>query len=96
MKKYYLIILSTINEYLAYTLNFVMWRVRVILRLLVVYFLWSAIFFGNKTVFGYQQNEILTYILLIPLISSLIIGSKSDIGSEIHQGNLANYLLRQI
>lgn len=96
MKKYYLIILSTIDEYIAYVLNFVMWRVRVILRLLVVYFLWSAIFSGNKTVFGYQQNEILTYILLTPLISSLITGSKSDIGSEIHQGNLANYLLRPL
>lgn len=96
MKKYYLIVQNTINEYLAYALNFVMWRTRVILRLLVVYFLWSAIFSQNKTVLGYQQNEILTYILLVPLISSIITGSKSDIGAEINHGNLSNYLLKPL
>ncbi len=82
---------------MTYRLNFIMWRLRVILRLLIVYFLWQAVFGARQELFGYSREQMLTYVLFTPLITSLITGSRSmDIGNEINQGDLSNHLLRPI
>ncbi|MBI3385207.1 ABC-2 family transporter protein [Candidatus Gottesmanbacteria bacterium] len=95
MKKYYQIFSNTWQEYMTYRLNFVMWRVRVVLRLLIIYFLWQAVFGVRQELFGYSREQMLTYVLFTPLITSIITGSRSmDIGNEINQGDLSNYLLR--
>lgn len=97
MKKYLEIFKITWDEYMAYRLNFVMWRVRVVLRLLIIYFLWQAVFWQRQELFGYTKEQMLTYVLLTPLITSLITGSRSvDIGGEINQGDLTNHLLRPL
>ncbi len=104
MKKYLQIIKGTWAEYMMYRLNFVMWRVRMVMQILVVYFLWWAIFSqrqampaGRQEFFGYSQSMILTYILLSSLVRTLVLGTTTmDIGSVINQGNLSNFLLRPL
>lgn len=97
MNKYLQIIKNTIAEYLAYRLNFVLWRFRMVVRLLVVYFLWQAIFSDTTQAFGYAKSQIITYIIFSQIVSTLVIATRTqDVGSEIQEGNLTNFLLRPI
>ncbi len=95
MKKYLQIIKGTWAQYLMYRLNFIFWRVRMVTQILVVYFLWWAIFAGRQEFFGYTESMILTYILLSSVVRTLVLSTSTmDIGSVINQGDLSNFLLR--
>jgi ABC-2 type transport system permease protein len=97
MQKYFLIIKNTWDEYLVYRLNFILWRVRVVIRFLITYFLWSSIFSGGGNIFGYTRDQMLTYTLLIYLVSNFVFATRTqDIGGEINDGTLTNYLLRPV
>lgn len=97
MKKYWQVVKNTWAEYMTYRLNFILWRVRRVLNLLLVYFLWSAIFVGQGEVFGYSQKQILTYILLSNIVASFVFATKTlEIGGQINSGDLTNFLLRPI
>lgn len=98
MSKYWLVAKNTWAEVFTYRLNFVMWRVRIILQILTLYFLWFAIIPDrDQAVFGYSHSQILTYILGISVINSLVISSRSyGVGDEINQGNLSNFLIKPI
>lgn len=97
MIKYLLVARNTWDETLAYRLNFVMWRVRVVLQILTMYFLWSALLLPGQAILGYTRNLMLTYILGASIINSLVISSRSyEVGQEINSGNLSNFLLRPI
>ncbi len=97
MHKYFLIIKNTWDEYLAYRLNFILWRVRMVIRFLIIYFLWSSIYSGSQTIFGYSRSQMLTYALMVYLVSNFIFATRTqDIGGEINDGTLTNYLLRPV
>lgn len=97
MNKYLQIAKLTWDETFVYRLNFVMWRVRVVLQILTLYFLWSALIPTGASLFGYDQSSMLTYILGTSLISSIVLSSRSNaVGDEINSGNLSNFLLRPI
>lgn len=97
MRQYILVAKNTWDEYMQYRLNFVMWRVRNVLRLLIVYFLWFAIFSNRGELFGYNQSQILTYILLSSIVGSIVFSTKTqDIGEEINSGDLSNLLIKPI
>ncbi len=96
-KKYLMIFKNTWDEYSAYRINFVFWRVRVVLRFLITYFLWSAIYSSQQNYFGYNRQSMLSYVLLTYLVSNFVFATRTqDIGSEINEGRLTNYLLRPI
>ena len=61
----------------VYRLNFIMWRLRVVVQVLAVYFLWLAILKPNQTIFDYTQAQMLTYILGTSIIRSLVFSSRS-------------------
>ncbi len=91
------IIKITWDEYLQYRLNFILWRVRNFIRLLVVYFLWLVIFESTSGVLNYSQLQIITYIIATLVVSGLVFSTKTqDIGSEIIQGDLSNLLLKPV
>lgn len=95
MQKYLQIIKATVGEYVAYRLSFVLWRFRIVIQLLITYFLWWAIFSQKQTLFGYTQQTILTYILLSSLVRPLVMGTRTqEVGLLIVNGDLANFLLR--
>lgn len=74
-----------------------MWRVRSIMRLFLVYFLWVAVYAQRDSLFGYQKSEMLTYILGVSILQALVLGSRSvDVAGEIATGDLANYLVRPL
>src|SRR3989338_8667541 len=87
IKKYYLAARNTWDETLAYRLNFVMWRVRMVLTLLTMYFLWSALLLPGGNILGYTREFMLTYILGTSIINSLVISNRSyEVGEEINKG----------
>lgn len=97
LKKYWLVAKNTWTEATTYRLNFVMWRLRVILQLLTMYYLWLVILPQGQTLFGYDQSSMLTYILGTSLISAFVIASRTySVGDEINQGNLSNFLIKPI
>lgn len=98
MRKYWPVFKNTLAEYFTYRLNFTMWRIRTVMQLLVVYFLWWAIFESQEgEIFGYTQGMILTYILGAAFLRTMVFASRTiDIGDEINRGNLTNFLLKPI
>lgn len=80
-----------------YRLNFVMWRVRMFIQLIAVYFLWATITQRNSTPFGYEQSILITYILGTSFMRAFVFSSRSiDAQSEIAGGDLSNYLVKPI
>lgn len=97
MKKYLQIIKDTWAEYMTYRLSFLLWRFRVVIQLLAVYFLWWAIFSEHPVLFGYSQSMILTYILLTSIARPFVMGTRTqEVGEIIVNGDLSNFLLRPI
>ena len=98
MKKYLSIFKISFSQEFAYRINFIMWRVRNVLQILLVFFLWSAVFTNPQTeLFGYNREKILTYVFGIFILRALVLSSRAvDISGEISRGDLTNYLLKPI
>ena len=98
MRKYLTVFAVDWQNQFIYRLNFVLWRVRNILRLLMTYFLWRGVFNTNVSVFGYSQNQMLTYVFLVLLVQTLVTSAPSsdNIGGEIGNGELSNYLVKPV
>lgn len=98
MRKYLTIFNLHWQGEFTYRLNFILWRVRNVLHILMTYFLWRGIFLSNNQVFGYTQGGIFTYIFLVLVVSALVTSAPSadNVGSEIANGDLSNYLVRPI
>src|SRR3972149_7779379 len=97
MNKYFRVAKLAWDETVVYRLNFVMWRMRAVLQILTLYFLWASLIPSGTTLFGYNQSQMLTYIIGTSLVSSIVLSSRSSaVGDEINSGNLSNFLLRPI
>lgn len=98
MKKYLTVFgLSFENEF-VYRFNFIIWRIRNVLRILMTFFLWNSVFSTNNVAFGYNKEQIIAYVFLVLLVSTFVTASPSNenIGSEIANGDLSNYLVKPI
>ncbi len=97
LKKYWLVAGNSLQEYFVYRLNFILWRVRVVVSMLITYFLWFAVFSSSKQVFGYSENQMLTYVLLLSFMNSLVLSTQTfRIAEEINMGTLSMYLIRPV
>ncbi|MFN4212762.1 MAG: ABC transporter permease [Microgenomates group bacterium] len=95
MKKYLKIFQLSLLQYFVYRLNFILWRVRNILTLIFLYFFWTSVFVHRPLIFSYSSDKLVTYILLVNLLSSIVLGTRTaDVASEIRSGDLANYLIK--
>lgn len=97
MKKYYLVASHTWSQMFEYRLSFVIWRLRSVLQVLTLLFLWSAVLPNNSSLASYNQASMLTYILGTSFVSSIVLSSKTlQVGDEINEGTLSGYLLRPL
>lgn len=95
MKKYFLVVSNSLQQYFAYRLNFILWRMRVIVSILINFFLWQTIFKAKTQVFGYQEAQMLTYIILITFLQGIVLSSQTfRVAEEINLGTLSNFLIR--
>ncbi|MDH7475923.1 MAG: ABC-2 family transporter protein [Microgenomates group bacterium] len=97
MLKYWTVFKLTIKEYFVYRLNFLLWRLRVFLSYLVIFFIWLTVFESKTNFASYNKALLLTYLLISNLISSFVLGTRTaDIGAEINSGKIINLLLKPI
>ncbi|MBI5358934.1 ABC-2 family transporter protein [Candidatus Amesbacteria bacterium] len=96
MKKYLTVFQLSFQNEFTYRLNFILWRFRNILRILMTYFLWNSVFSQNKIAFGYTHEQMIAYVFLVLVVNTLVIAAPSNdnIGGEISNGDLSNYLLK--
>src|SRR5688572_18989516 len=97
MKKYIEVFRVTASTYLVHRLSFVLWRLRVVITLLITFFLWTAIFESRTNILGYTREKMITYILLSAILGAFSYGTRThEIASDILQGNIINYILKPI
>lgn len=98
MNKYISVFKISIVQELVYKLNFVIWRLRNIIQILVFYFLWTAVFEGsNISHFGYTKENIIAYSILLIFIRAIVLSTKStEVSGQIANGDLSNYLLKPL
>ncbi|KKU55256.1 hypothetical protein A3H89_04815 [Candidatus Amesbacteria bacterium RIFCSPLOWO2_02_FULL_48_11] len=98
MRKYLTVFAIDWQNQFIYRLNFVLWRFRNILRVLMTYFLWSTIFSVQTSVFGYTREQIMAYLLLVIFLYGFVGSSPSNdnIGGEVSSGALNNFLTKPI
>jgi len=99
MKKYLTVFHTSWQNEFTYRLNFILWRVRNILRILLTYFLWNGVFLQNNNIIaGFTKPQMLTYVFLVLLVQSIVLSAPSgdSIGGEIGSGELSNYLVKPV
>ena len=95
MKKYLTIFYIFLKQYFAYRLSFILWRLRNILGLVFLYFLWTSVSHQKSEIFSYTTDNLISYILLVNILSSIILTTRTaDIANEIRTGYFVNYLLK--
>lgn len=97
MNKYFAILKISWENYLVYRLNFFLWRIRTVLQLLLVYFIWWTVFQQQTQIFGYTEVTILTYIMVSALVRAIILSSVAiDVSGHINQGGVVNFLIKPL
>ncbi len=87
--------MATVNTYIAYRLNFILWRVRTMFSLLLLYFLWTQALLASPEIAGYTKPMIFTYIFLANFLNAVILSSRTDqIAGEIRNGDIINFILK--
>lgn len=97
MSKYLVVVKNSLQGYFVYRLNFLLWRVRVVISILISFFLWQTIFKGRNQVFDYKESQMLTYIFLLTFVSGVVLSTRVfRVAEEINLGRLSNLLVRPI
>jgi len=97
MYKYLYVSKNSFAEYMAYRLNFILWRLRVVISILITYFLWLAIYQGRQIIFNYDKQAMFTYIVLLTFLQGIVFSTQTfRVAEEINNGTLSNYLLRPV
>lgn len=98
MNKYLQVFKISFAQEFAYKVNFIMWRVRNVIQIFLIFYLWDTIFSEQgRVLFGYDRSKILTYVFAILIMKAIVFSSRSiDVSGEISQGNLSNYLLKPL
>ncbi len=98
MNKYLQVFKISFQQEFAYRVNFIMWRVRNVFQIFLVFFLWDAVFSDPSTIlFGYDRTKILTYVFGLVIVKALVFSTRiRDVAGEISQGTISNYLLKPV
>lgn len=98
MKKFLRIFEISLSQEFTYKVNFVMWRVRNLITILMVYFLWESVYGSeNKIIFGYDKSRMMSYVVGIVIMKAIVLSSRAvDVSGEISNGDLMNQLLKPV
>lgn len=98
MNKYLQVFKISFQQEFVYRLNFIMWRVRNILQIFLVFFLWDAVFSKpGRVIFGYDRAKILTYVFGLLIVRAFVLSARTvDVAGEVSRGDLSNYLIKPV
>lgn len=98
MRKYWQIFKISFQQEFVYKVNFILWRVRNVFYVFMVFFLWSTVFSNpERVVFGYDRAKILTYVFGLMLVRAIVGSARAlDVAGDVAQGILSNYLIKPV
>lgn len=97
MHRYLQVFIVTLKEYFAYRLNFVLWRLRVVISSLITLFLWLGVFDTMMTFGHYSKVQMMSYLLYTGLIATLVSSTRTtNLAYEIQSGGIMNILLKPL
>ena len=97
MKKYLAVLTVSFKEYFVYRINFILWRFRVVLNIIIPLFLWSAVLDRNPVIGDYDRTQFVSYLIYGNLIGTFVFGTRTfDISSDINDGKIINTLLKPV
>lgn len=96
-RKYWFSAVVSLKGDTVYIASVLSWRVRSVLRVLVVYVLWSSLLLGYGSVSHYSRTTLLSYVLLTMIVQAVVFSSRTiDISNDISSGDLTNILLKPV
>lgn len=98
MNKFFSVAKISLSQEFSYRASFVMWRVRNIFQIFLIFFLWDSIFSTpGREVFGYDRAKILTYIFALVIVRGLVLSNKAtEVAGEIARSDLTISLFKPI
>lgn len=98
MKKYWSVFRISFQQEFVYRVNFIMWRVRNVLQILMLFFLWDTLYSSpDRIIFGYDREKILTYVFGIVIVRAFVLSARAvDVAGEISRGEILNYLVKPL
>lgn len=98
MRKYLTVLQISFQNIFEYRWNLLLGRLRNIILLLTLYYLWSTVFVNQNILFGFNFTTIMTYVYVIQILRSVVLDTRGEnIGEEISgNGKFFSYLLRPI
>lgn len=98
MKKYLSVFKISFAQEFAYRINFILWRLRNVFQIFLIFFLWDTVFTeSGRVVFGYDRSKILTYVFGVMIVRALVLSARAvDVAGDIARGEIINYLLKPI
>lgn len=91
--------ISTIQRMLSYKVNFFIFILGSILKALVVFYLWKAVFDNSKQTImnGFTLSEMIVYVFISTMIGGAIsTNTVFTVGSEVKDGSIAMNLIKPI
>lgn len=97
MKKYLTLIKITWQRALTYRFTVFAYRIGEMLEIIVLIFMWSAIYDSQTIIKGYTLQEMITYLLVGGLINVIVRNWLSEaVAKDIKNGNLSVFLTKPI
>ncbi|HUI46415.1 MAG TPA: ABC-2 family transporter protein [Nitrospirota bacterium] len=97
MRKYWVIFKISWQKELEYRFNFFLGRLRNIIVMLLLYYVWYTVTKKSGKFAGYSQIELITYVFGINILRAIIFGAQSkQVASDINDGSFSAYLIMPI
>ena len=97
MRKYFQLFKITLQEYLVYRLNFILWRFRSFVSFVTLLIFWQAVYSSRENLFGYEKSQMIAYVIGVALLRGIVLGSRSiDMAGQIRSGELTKVILRPL
>ncbi len=95
MKKYFIVFRNAVGQMMQYRLRQIIWIFSEISSLLFMPFVWLSVYQGHDVVAGMTRNDIITYFLLVSVVSMLTTTFFSRrVADTIYQGRLPGFLVK--
>lgn len=98
MKKYLILIANAWQRQLVYRSTVYAYRLGNVVEILFQFAIWTSVFDGTQSVFGYNYREMITYVIIGWLINFITdnYGMTDVVAKDIQTGMLSNYLVKPL
>lgn len=95
MKKYFRIVILSLEEILTYRFNFFISRFRSFIATVALVVFWQAVYGDKTSILGYDKPQMMAYVIGIAILKSFVLGTKSaDLAGQIRSGELSRTLVK--